>query len=277
MNQEFSVLMAVYRNDVPEYFKAAVDSVINQTLPPQQVVIVVDGPVSDELKRVIEEVAVTHSVIEIVWLPENVGVGQAVSIGTEHCKYSFIARMDSDDLCVPTRFAKEMEYLAQHPDVDLVGSYGQEFYETIDCLTGVKIVPERHTEIVKFMHNRSPFCQQSVMMKKSALINAGGYRNYFFAEDWDLWIRMSLSDAVFHNLPECLVYMRINRATFQRRHGLKYYQQIKGVLKFMLQRKMINYFQYTKNKLIRFIGHVLVPVDMKKFFYQKFLRGKTKN
>lgn len=274
MDQRISVLMAVYRNDVPEYFRTAVESVINQTLPPEQIVIVVDGPVPDELKNTIVQISATHPIVELVWLPENVGVGQAVAVGTNHCKYPFIARMDSDDISVSTRFEKEMAYLLENPEVDLVGSYGQEFYETMEHLVGVKMVPENHGDIVRFMQRRSPFCQQSVLMKKSALIKAGGYRNYFFAEDWDLWIRMFLSGAVFHNLPECLVYMRINRATFKRRHGWQYYQQIKGILKFMLQHKMTTYFEYKRNKTIRLLGHVFVPVGMKNFFYRRFLRGK---
>lgn len=273
MEAEISVLMAVYKNDVAANFEAAVESVIKQTLPPKQVVIVVDGPVSDELKATLEKLATTYALIELVWLPENVGIGQAVKVGTEHCRYSFIARMDSDDLSVPTRFAKEMAYLTEHPEVDVVGSNGQEFWDEPSHLAGVRLVPETHAEIVKFMQRRSPFCQQSVIMKKAALIKAGGYRDYTCAEDWDLWIRMYLSGAVFYNIQESLVYMRINRDTFVRRHGLKYYRNIKQILKFMRQHKMLNSIQYTREKIIRFIGHVLVPIGMKNFFYRKFLRG----
>ena len=272
MEQAISVLMAVYKNDVADHFAAAVESVMNQSLPPKQVVIVVDGPVPDELKNTIEKSAATYDMIELVWLPENVGTGRAVAIGTEHCRCPYIARMDSDDLAVSTRFEKEMAYFAEHPEVDLVGSNGQEFYDDVTHLAGIKQVPETHAEIIQFIKRRSPFCQQSVIMKKAALIKAGGYRNYLWAEDWDLWIRMYLSGANFYNIQESLVYIRINRETFARRHGLKYYRNIKNILKYMRKHRMLNFAQYTKEKIIRFVGHVLVPVGMKNFFYRKFLR-----
>lgn len=267
--------MAVYDKDVPAYVEAAVESVVHQTLPPEQVVMVVDGPVSDALKALLTKLATDYPIIELVWLPNNVGVGQAVALGTEHCRYPYIARMDSDDIAVPTRFARQMAYLSAHPEVDLVGSNGQEFYDEVTRVAGVKAVPETHDAIVKFMKRRSPFCQQSVMMKKAALAKAGGYQSYLWVEDWYLWIRMYLSGAVFYNLQEPLVWLRINRATFVRRHGLQYYRQIKGILKYMRQHRMLNWVQYTRAKVIRFIGHVLVPVGLMNGCYRLFLRKKA--
>lgn len=274
-DQSISVLISVYKYAVAAELKVAVESVIHQTLPPKQVVIVVDGPVPDDLKTMLEKLAATYHIIELVWLPENVGTGKAVAIGTEHCLYSYIARMDEDDIALPTRFEKQMAIFTEHPEIDIVGCNGQEFYEEVSNLVGIRQVPETHTEIVKFMKRRSPFNQQTVIIKKTALIKAGGYVKVMGMEDWYLWIRMYLSGANFYNLQEALVLMRINRNTFARRHGLKYYRNIKAMLKYMWQHRMINFMQYTREKIIRFVGHVLVPVSMKKHLYQIFLRKKS--
>lgn len=274
MDQRISVLMSVYKNDIADNVKVAVESVINQTLPPEQVVMVVDGPVPDELKTMLEKLDTEYPILELVWLPENVGAGEAVRIGTDYCKYPFIARMDSDDIALPTRFEKEMAYFTEHPDVDMVGSSHQEFYDQVSDLAGFRDVPETHEAIVEFMKKRNPFCQPSVIMKKEALIRAGGYQSYRWVEDWYLWIRMYLSGTKFYNFQEPLMLIRVNRNTYARRQGLKYYRNIKGILKYMRQHKMLSFWQYTKAKFVRFVGHVLVPAKMKTRLYRKYLRSK---
>ena len=275
MDQRICVLMSVYKNDVAANVKAAVESIINQTLPPQQVIVVVDGPVAADLKTVLETLAITYPLIELVWLPENVGLGQALAIGTEHCHCPFIARMDSDDLAVPTRFEKQMAYFAAHPETSVVGSNGQEFYDEIEHLAGLKQVPENHAAIVEFMKRRCPFCHMSVIIKKDALIKAGGYQSFLLVEDWYLWIRLYLAGAIFHNLQEPLVFIRINHQTFARRHGRKYYQNIKGILKYLREQKLLNWWQYTREKLRRFVGHVMVPRCLKDRLYRKYLRKQA--
>lgn len=272
MDKDISVLMSVYKNDIPENVEKAVESVVNQTLSPKQIVMVVDGPVPDKLMQMLKSLEEKYSIYQNVFLEENGGLGNALKEGTKYCKYEFIARMDSDDISVPERFEKEMSVFENDKSVDLVGSNGQEFYDDLNNLAGVKCVPETNDEIVSFMKSRCPFCHMSVMMKKSSLIKAGGYQTYLWAEDWFLWIRMYLSGARFYNIQENLVYIRINLDTFARRSGLKYYKNIKGLLKFMKKNKMIGFAKYQKEKLRRFVGHVLVPNKLKNKMYRKFLR-----
>ena len=274
MEKNISVLTSVYKNDIAKNVETAVESIVNQTLKPKQIVMMVDGPVPEELTQKLDELAKKYDILEVHKLKKNVGLGNALRLGTDYCKYDFIARMDSDDIALPERFEKEMACFEKDPELSLVGSNAQEFFNEPENLANIKAVPESHEDIVEFMKGRCPFCHMSVMMKKEILKKAGGYKDWYYAEDWYLWIRMYLAGAKFYNIQENLMLVRINYDTFERRGGLKYYKSIKGLLKFMKQNKMIGFMKYTKEKIKRFVGHVLVPKKMKNKLYMKFMREK---
>lgn len=275
MEKNISVLMSVYKNDIPKNVVTAVESVVNQTLKPKQIVMIVDGPVPEELKQTLLDFEKKYKIYENIWLEKNLGTGGALEAGWERCKYNFIAKMDSDDISVPDRFEKEMACFEKDPELDMVGSNAQEFFVEPENLGGIKAVPETHEEIVEFLKSRSPFCHYTVMMKREALEKAGGYKPWFYAEDYYLWIRMYLAGAKFYNIQENLVYARMNYDSFARRGGLKYYKSIKGLLKIMHENKMMGFIPYTKSKMVRFVGHVLVPKKMKKSLYMKYLRKEN--
>lgn len=277
MNKNISVLMSVYKNDIAENVRIAVESVANQTLKPKQIVMVVDGPVPNEINNVLEELKQEISYFEVYPLEQNVGLGRAMNIGTSYCKYEFIARMDSDDISLPERFEKQMKCFEEDPKLSLVGSNSQEFIDTLDNLANIKALPERHEDIVEFMKGRCPFVHPSVIMKKEILEKAGGYQHWHYAEDYYLWVRMYLAGAKFYNIQENLINFRINLNTYKRRGGLKYYKSIRGLLKFIHQNKIIGWGRYTKEKIKRFVGHVLVPSWLKNSLYMKFMRTKRED
>lgn len=272
MKKEISVLMSVYKNDIPKNVVTAVESVVNQTLPPKQIVMMVDGPVSKEMEKTLKELDKKYEILELHFQKQNQGLGKTMANGSAFCKHEFIARMDSDDIAMPERFEKQMKVFEEHPEFDMVGSNAQEFFNEPENLAGIKAVPETHEQIVEFMKSRCPFCHMTVTMRKSILEKAGGYKDWFYAEDWYLWIRMYLAGAKFYNIQENLVLARINYDTFARRGGLKYYKSIKGLLKLMKDNKMIGLIKYTKEKCRRFIGHVLIPKKLKNRMYRKYLR-----
>lgn len=277
MEKNISVLMSVYKNDIAENVRTAVESVANQTLRPKQIVMVVDGPVPEDINKVLEELKKEIDIFEVHPLEKNVGLGTALKIGTEFCKYEFIARMDSDDISLPERFEKQMKKFEEDPELSLVASNSQEFIDTLDNLANVKALPEKHEDIVEFMKGRCPFVHPTVVMKKDMLLKAGGYEHWHYAEDYYMWVRMYLAGAKFYNIQENLINFRININTYKRRGGLKYYKSIRGLLKFIKQNKMIGWGRYTKEKIKRFIGHVLVPSWMKNALYMKFMRTKRKD
>ncbi len=269
---KISVLTSVYKNDIAENVKVALESVINQTYKPSQIVLVRDGSVGKELQDVIDHYK-KNKLFTIVEREENIGLGKTLAEGTKYCKYDYIARMDTDDIAEPNRFEKEVECFQNDPELSLVGSNGEEFINDIANVSAVKSVPETDEQIKEFIKSRCPFCHMSVMMKKQKLLDAGGYEDWYYAEDWYLWIRMCLAGAKFYNIQENLMHIRVNEDTYARRHGMKYYKSIKGLLKYMYQYKMISFVDYIVTSVKRFVGHVIIPKSMKAKLYRKYMRS----
>lgn len=272
--QKISVLMSVYKNDVAENVKTAVESVINQTYRPSQVVIVVDGPVPEETMRTLDELENTYTEVEIYPLAQNVGLGNALKEGMTHCAYEIVARMDSDDIAVEDRFEKQIKLFEEDPELSIVGSNIAEFIGDKENVVSVRAVPESHEDICKYLKKRCPFNHMTVMFKKSEVEKAGGYLHWFYNEDSYLWARMYLAGCKFANIPENLVYARINEATFQRRGGYKYYKSERDLFKFMYKNKIIGWGEYQKAKAIRFVIQVLMPNSVRKYVFLKMMRKK---
>ena len=157
-NMQFSVLMSVYNKEKVECFIEALDSVINQTVPPSQIVLVRDGVVPQELQATINKYLEEYSeLFTYVPLEENGGLGKALRLGLRYCKYELVARMDTDDICLPERFEEQIAFLQDNPDVDIVGGDISEFSDSPDKVIDFRLVPKTHEEIVKCLKKRCPF------------------------------------------------------------------------------------------------------------------------
>lgn len=267
----FSVLMSVYKNDSSLYLERAVASVLNQTLPPNEVVLVIDGPVDNELDLKIREYE-GHPSFKVVRLSENVGLGMALNQGLDHCSYDLVARMDSDDICRSNRFELQYHFLLDNPTVDIVGSNISEFIGEEDNIVSFRKVPQDNQSIKREMKYRCALNHVTVMFRREAVLKAGGYQHLFWNEDYYLWIRMLLSGAIFGNIPEPLVNVRIGEEMFARRGGYKYFQSEIFLQKFMLKHNLINYFEYAKNSIKRFIVQLLLPNSLRGYIFKKFAR-----
>lgn len=275
MEKEISVLMSVYKNDVPEYLRESLESLINQTYKAKEIIIVVDGPISNELNAILDEYKEKYDYIKIHRLEKNMGLGIAMNEGTKFCSCDYIARMDSDDICELNRFEKQIEALNSDEGISVVSANCKEFINEDKSKFCFKLLPEKHEEIVEFLKSRCPICHPTLLLKKDILIKCGGYQDWFYAEDWFLCVRLYLAGAKFYNVQESLVNVRLNQDTYNRRSGLKYYKSIKNLLKYMYKHKIIGFFKYTKEKIKRFVGHVLVPKKLKNKLYMKFMRSKN--
>lgn len=129
---KISVLISVYSKEQPAYLQQSLDSIFAQTMPPDEVVLVEDGPLTEPLLAVIASFAQQHQELHIVKLPTNVGLGLALNEGLKHCHNHLVARMDSDDIMKPERLAKQAAYLEQHPETAIVGSWTEEFSGSIN-------------------------------------------------------------------------------------------------------------------------------------------------
>ena len=209
--------MAVYKKDNPEYFAIALDSMINQTVSPDEIVVVKDGAITEELQAVIDER--TSGVVEInaVALERNLGLGLALQNGIVACRNELIARMDADDYSAPERCEIQLRAFEQDPVLDIVGCQAIEFVGTIDNVVGIRKVPLENKSIFKFAKMRDPFNHPSVMYRKSKVLQCGNYRHRPGDEDTDLWIRMLQNGAACKNLEDSIFYFRFDENTYKRR------------------------------------------------------------
>ncbi len=269
----FSVLMCVYKNDNSTYFKQALESVSNQTVKPSEIVLVIDGPIPKETRDNMNDFALKNQdIFNIIDLKINVGHGKAKNIGLKKCTYELVAIMDSDDICTKDRFEKQLLYFKKHPKTSILGGIISEFSKNINISLGQRSLPSTHSEIKKFLKMRCPMNHMTVMFKKSKVIEAGGYLDWHYNEDYYLWIRMYLSGAIFSNLNDVIVYARVSDEFYLRRGGWKYFVSESKLQFFMFQKNIINIFRLSFNILIRFFVQFVVPNKFREWLFLNFFR-----
>ena len=266
---DFSVLMSVYYKDNPQWLKQAIDSVLNNTVKPSQIVLVVDGQIPNELEQVINEY---RDSLDILRLEKNSGLGIALQQGLLKCKYPLVARMDSDDISLPNRFELQLKEFENNPNLTIVGGYIQEFDSQTNEKTSIRKVPLEDTEIKQYLKTRSPFNHPTVMFKKEDILKVGNYQKFYQMEDYYLWARLVKANYQMKNISEILLNFRTDKNMFARRGSYKYFKSNKEVSKQMLKMKIINYPYYMFNIFVRFITQVLMPNNIRTLFYKKVLR-----
>ncbi len=270
---KYSVLMSVYYKEKPEWLQYALESIINQTIMPNEIVLVEDGNLTSDLYNVIDKFNLKYpNLFNIIKLKKNVGLGLALREGILKCKNELIARMDSDDYSTPDRCEKLLSIFDKDETYECVGSLEAEFEHTINDVVSVHKVPESSEEIERFMRRRCALLHPTVMFKRSSVIKAGNYRSVILYEDYDLFMRMVCENhCKCYNIQESLYYIRVNSDFYKRRGGIKY---MKTVLKFKNMQRKKGYMS-----LFDFIvsagGQAIVclmPNKMRRWFYLRFLR-----
>lgn len=271
----FSVCTSVYKNDNPDYVKTALDSMlIDQSVKPREIVLIQDGPVAESLSNLLLEYEAKYpDIMHIIRLENNGGLGNALKLGVEKAKYGIVARMDSDDICLPDRFEKQLEYLEQHPECVIVGGQMTEFIGEPDNVIGKRVVPLSNEAIYEYMKSRCALNHVTVMFRKDAVLKAGNYQDWFWNEDYYLWVRMMKSGCVFANIPDVLVNVRSGADQYARRGGKKYFDSEIGIKRLMLKEGMINRYQYVMNYIERFIIQRMLPNSVRGWFFRTFARN----
>lgn len=270
--QKYSVLMSVYAKEKPEYLRMSMQSIFDQTIPPNDFVLICDGPLTDALDAVIADMQIQYEQqLNVIRLDKNQGLGYALRYGIKQCKNDLVARMDSDDISRLDRCERELAIFEEDPSISIVGSVIAEFSDSIDNIESLRIVPEKHAEILKFAKMRSPFNHPSVMYRKSAVLAAGNYPEVRYMQDYYLWIEMLIDGVKGYNIQEPLVWMRADNNLFKRRSG-KLYKDIQlNLLKYMKNQGFITTRQYMTSFLLR-MASSMAPNWMRKFLYRKILR-----
>ena len=272
---KFSVLMSVYKNDKLDEMSYAIDSILHQSVKADQIVVVLDGPVPDELKDAVIGYKETTGIVDIVQLEENVGLGKALSIGLTYCRNEYVARMDSDDFSLPDRFAKQISFMDAHQEIDVLGGQIMEFDSKMKEQLAERNVPITMPEIEKKMKKRNGMNHVTVMFKKSAVLDSGNYLHCPYFEDYYLWCRMIKLGYHFHNLEDILVNVRTGEGMYQRRGGKVYNKAIMDFQRKILNLGFISRFQYASNLCVR-LCVANMPNALRGYLYKTKLRSKKR-
>jgi len=266
---KFSVLMSIYYKENPQHFDRAMQSVWDdQTIKPNEIVLVQDGVLIDGLYEAIKEWQnKLGEVFKVIALEENIGLGSALNIGLQNCTYALVARMDTDDISLPNRFEEQLA-IFENKDIDICGVWVSEFDKDEWGIVSYRKPPRIHGEIVNFAKKRSPINHPSAMYKKSSVQKAGGYQKMMWFEDYYLWVRMIISGAKFYNIQKPLVNMRIGNGQLARRSGLKYAMSEVRLQREFLRLGFIDFIEFIQNIFIRFSTRIL-PKIFVIFIYKK--------
>lgn len=289
-----SVLMSVYAKENPEYFKTALESVINQTLQPDEIVIMKDGPLTEELEAVIVGVQKqldakrqalctegqehigncdrnrTVPVLRTFQFPQNVQLGRALKKGVELCEHELIARMDTDDIACPDRLEKQYAYMMEHTQTAVLGGYIEEFCDE-NGFSNVKAMPVGFENLRSYARFRNPLNHMTVMLRRDAILAAGSYRHYPFLEDYDLWSRVIAAGYKIDNVPEVLVRARVGNELYGRRGGLDYCKRYLRLRREQKRLGLTNAVEHLVACVIT-IAVTVIPSGARKEVYQRVLR-----
>lgn len=267
----FSVLLSVYKKENADFLRASLQSVYVQTTLPDEVIVVEDGPLTPELYKVLDDFSFKSKGFKRVKLKTNSGLGIALNTGLEHCSNDIIARMDTDDIAKPDRFAKQLAVFEKNPNVGIVSSWIDEFVDAPRNVVSTRKLPQFHKEIVKYAKSRCPINHPAVMFRKSEVMAAGGYKPFPLFEDYYLWVRMLLNGTIFYNIPERLLYFRTSDDMYKRRGGLKHALDEIRFQSFMHKSGFISFPRYLLNISQRFIVRI-APNRVRALIYHKLLR-----
>jgi GT2 family glycosyltransferase len=272
--QPFTLLVSTYGNDDPAFLREAVlSSTTGQTRPPDEVVLVQDGPVPEALAAEIKHLVSTlpMPVVHLA-LPANVGLGPALDAGLAASSHEIIARMDADDVSLPERFERQVAVI--EAGADIVGSGLLEFGGSIEDVVGRRTPPTEPDEIRRVIRFRDPFNHPTVVYRRSAVLAAGGYTDMALLEDYLLFTRMVEGGAAPANLAEPLVYYRVGAGAYARRGGTALLRSELRLQRRFRELGITSRGEYLRNVAVRG-GYRLVPEGVRKVAYRRLLANRT--
>lgn len=273
MEKHVSVVLATYGGDDPDALQEALDSVINQTHTPAEIVLVENGPIPSTIESIVETYQQDHpSTFSVVQIDTNQERGYARQIGIESASHELVAMMDTDDISVPQRFEEQVEYLSDHPSVDAVGGYIAEFTDDPDNPHAIRRVPLTPEDVANKARFRSPINQMTVMVRREAVLKAGNYKRVDPMEDYDLWARMLVNGSKLANIPQVLAKVRGGEKMYARRGGWKNAHEEIRLQRQFLELGFINLPVALMNLCIR-IPIRLLPNRFRGEIYSQILRN----
>ena len=263
--------MSVYVKEKPEYLQAALESVVTQTYPVSEIMLIEDGPLTEQLYEVLGKYQAKYpNIIRRFAFEENRQLGRALAKGVELCSNELVARMDTDDIAMCDRIEKQVAYMQAHPDVHVLGGAIREFNDE-GTTDRVKLMPKTQEEVLSYVKNRNPLNHMTVMFRRSAILEVGNYQHFPYLEDYSLWSRMLSKGYQIRNIDDVLVKARTSMALVGRRSGWAYFKDFARLRKFQHQLGLTNLLEYMISMAGTFVM-IMQPGFIKEFAYKKVLR-----
>ncbi len=273
MSLAFSIVMSVYKNDKLLFLKDSISSVLNQTVKPSELLIVLDGKVPTDILMFLNNIQQQEEIIKLIQLECNAGLANALNVGVRKSKFDIIARMDADDICLEDRFEKQISFMLDN-DYDVIGGQIIGFGEDLNDLIPRRKVPSVHSEIIENMKYRASFNHPTVLFKKTAFELVGGYNINIFPEDHDFFVRLSLKGCKMGNIDDCVLYYRMGKdpsAFLKRRHGFSFAKNEFKLLKNFYKIGFLSKIEFLKNVILKIPIRVM-PFPIFKWIYMKLAK-----
>jgi glycosyltransferase involved in cell wall biosynthesis len=270
---KFSVLISVWNKDNPDYLFKALESILNQTTCPNEIILVHDGILKEKLINVIEYYNNKYpKLLKEIKLKCNQGLGNALKEGIKHCSYGYVARMDADDICQNYRFERQISFLEDNSEVTLVGSNVQEFSFVPGDLDQFRKLPLTNDELHKYSKFRNPINHPTVMFRKSHIIAVGSYEDVPSFEDYFLWLKLLSRGYKLRNMDDSLLFFRIGNDIMDRRSGLRYLKKEYLFLLKVYKNGYITLLDFSFSLFARFCVRMLPKAGIS-FIYKFLLRS----
>lgn len=273
--EKYSVLMAVYYRETAANLRCAIGSMLAQTAPPEEFVLVCDGPLTASLDAVIEDFCAAYpGLFRILRLKENQGLGVALNRGLRLCGNELVARMDSDDIALPDRMERQLAEMERDPSLSVLGGQTAEFRSDPGKIEAYRRVPVEEARIRTFLKFRNPVNHMTVLLRKSHILQVGSYRSVAGFEDYHLWIRLIAAGYRIRNLDAICCMARADAGLYARRGGVVYFQNTLKMERLLLETKLISHGEYLKNVFVRFLGTIVLPAGARRLIFLLLLRSR---
>lgn len=240
----YSVLMPLWHKERTDYLDASLESILTQTVPPAEIVLITEYEPSDEIRELLEEKQQRYKYIPLRVIKNHElagkGLGAVLAFGVEQCRYDIIARMDTDDISFPERCEKELNVLLDKPQIAIVGGGLEKFSDDPDVIEGYRIPPEAGKKLRWYSKFRSPFNHPTVMFRKKVILQVGNYSELKEGEDYDLWYRVLKNGYQGYNLQTPILHYRSGTGMLRRRKNKRFYFQSLALVRQMRKDRYIN-------------------------------------
>jgi GT2 family glycosyltransferase len=253
---KFSIILVVSDLDLPSYLDECLLSLQNQTLLPDQFILVYNGKIKDLLKNILNKYNRIFQ-YESIYLDSLEYFSNALNHGIKILSNDLFIRVDPDDINHPERFAIQVDFMHRNPDISFSSSYIEKFSSTNSSIKKVIKLPCNHLDLLEFTKKgRCPLAHPAVIMRTQAVRNIGGYSNFHKCQDLALWSVAMLKGYKFANLDKVLVKMRVGDYICSKR-DLTFFKSEVKVLLFQYSIGFLNLKRLLQNLSFRFSRQVI--------------------